>query len=321
MTARSPVPGELAGRPFTVREARRVGMTTARLRHRSLEAGITGVRIPPGLEGSLEVRSLAATTIMPGAVISHATAGALWGLPLPFELQRHETIHVTHSSGSQTSAAHRRGVTGHIAALPVGDVTRVQGIRVTSPARTFLDLAGTLALDDLVVLGDAIVCCHDDPFDGLPGIPLTSSSELSRRVQAVERRRGVVAARAALGLVRVGVDSPPETRLRLMIVRAGLPEPVTNVAIPVPAARRVIQPDLAFREQRLSLQYDGSHHAGPRQHARDIERADLTRAAGWEEVRISAADMTALVAVPGLGVVPRAVAKVAAALGARGWSR
>ncbi|WP_188667872.1 hypothetical protein [Tersicoccus solisilvae] len=296
-------------------------MTRARLRHRSLEAGITGVRIPDALGDALDVRCRAATTVMPDAVISHATSAALWGLPLPLGLQRHETIHVTHGSGRRTSSAHRRGVTGHIAVLPAGDITRVGGIRVTNPARTFLDLAGTLALDDLIVLGDAIVCCHDDPFDGLPGVPLTPLSELRRRVQVVGRRRGVVAARAALELVRVGADSPPESRLRLMIVRAGLPEPVPNVVIPVPAARRVIQPDLAFREHRLSLQYDGAHHADPRQHARDIERADLTAAAGWIEVRIGAADMTALVVVPGLGVVPRAVAKVAAALRARGWSR
>ncbi|GGC81324.1 hypothetical protein GCM10011512_05010 [Tersicoccus solisilvae] len=64
------------------------------------------------------------------------------------------------------------------------------------------------------------------------------------------------------------------------------------------------------------MQYDGAHHADPRQHQLDIERADLTAAAGWAEVRISADDLRVLVPHR-TGLVPRAVVKVEEALRAQ----
>ncbi|OMH23679.1 hypothetical protein BKD30_11660 [Tersicoccus phoenicis] len=320
MSARAALPPEFALRPFAVREAIAAGVSADRLRGHHLAAGITGARIPAELGGSVAVRARAAIAAMPTAVVSHTTAAALWGLPLPRRLQEAELLHVTHAATPRTSAVHRRGVVGHLAVLSEADVTVRGGVRVTTPARVFLDLASELTVDQLVAVGDAMVCWHADPRGFEPDDPLVSLVDLQRRVAIVRRRRGVRTARAALERVRVGADSEPETRLRLMLVDAGLPEPELNVWIAVNGRRRVVLPDLAYRQQLLSVQYDGAHHADPRQHALDIERADLTAAAGWTEVRIAAADLSALVVVPGLGIVPRAVAKVAAALGAQGWA-
>ncbi|MEH0109404.1 hypothetical protein V6N00_06745 [Tersicoccus sp. MR15.9] len=304
-----------------MREALVLGVTASRLQDPGLASGITGARLAPELTMCALHRALAATAAMPGSVISHATAAIVWDLPLPRRLQERDAVHVTHAAVmTRTTAARRRGVVGHLAALPATDVTERHGVRVTTPARVFLDLAGCLTPDELTALGDAMVCWHPDPRGFEPAEPLVRLAVLQRRVDEVRHVRGIRTARAALDLVRVGADSEPETRLRLMLVRAGLPEPELNMWIHVGGRRQVVEPDLGYRQQRISVQYDGIHHGNPRQHALDIERADLTAAAGWLEVRVAAADLTSLVVFPALGVVPRAVAKIAAALSARGWS-
>ena len=88
----------------------------------------------------------------------------------------------------------------------------VRGIRTTDPIATFIDCAGWLSLVDLVVLGDALVKKY--------GI---TADELRR---ACERSTDYYAglARSAACYVRDGVDSPMESRLRMLIVLAGLPE-------------------------------------------------------------------------------------------------
>lgn len=104
------------------------------------------------------------------------------------------------------------------------------GLQVTSAERTFLDLAETLSLVDLVILGDSLVKAkRAKPVD------LVSAA-------ADWRGRGARLARTAAALVREGVDSPQETRTRLLIVLAGLPEPTVNVLIRADDGRVVRRP-------------------------------------------------------------------------------
>jgi len=66
--------------------------------------------------------------------------------------------------------------------------------------------------------------------------------------------------RAPLPLLRPGVDSAPESWLRLLIVDGGLPEPEVNQWIVDADGRRVSRPDLQYRAQRIALEYEGEHH-------------------------------------------------------------
>ncbi|XAS67289.1 hypothetical protein V3C33_17915 [Micrococcaceae bacterium Sec5.7] len=124
--------------------------------------------------------------------------------------------------------------------------------------------------------------------------------------------RNIRTAREALGLVRVGADSPPETHLRLAIVRAGLPEPVLNHVVWGSAGAPELWPDAAYPEYSVSLQYDGAHHGEPGQHLRDIRRAGTTDRLGWLEVRLCKDDLK--------GERPAVVHKVRRALQSRGWA-
>ncbi|MFC7849542.1 hypothetical protein ACFUTU_13815 [Arthrobacter sp. NPDC057388] len=90
-------------------------------------------------------------------------------------------------------------------------------------ARTWVDLGSVLPIDDLVVAGDAIVSEHARLF-GPPRVAMVPLARLREFVDGANGIHGVRKARLALDLVRVGVDSPPESKLRLLLDDAGLPE-------------------------------------------------------------------------------------------------
>ena len=98
--------------------------------------------------------------------------------------------------------------------------------------------------------------------------------------------RGIRRLRSALELVDGGAESPQETRLRLIIIRGGLPKPETQIRFP----ELRIRVDLGWRQWMVAVEYDGMQHwADGKQRAWDIERIALLEAAGWVVVRVSAA--------------------------------
>ena len=88
-------------------------------------------------------------------------------------------------------------------------------------------------------------------------------------------------ARQATGLVRAGVDSPPETRLRLLIAMAGLPEPTVDHRAYSEHGRLLYRFDLAVEHVKLAIEYDGAHHNQPRQRGPDLLRRGQLGALGW----------------------------------------
>lgn len=309
------LPPALQAGSFTVEQALDLGVTVGRLRGGDLVAPSRSLRrlSTAGPDPLAAARSL--LTLHNHAVVSHQTAALWWQLPLPLRLADDRRVHLSLPvTDSSKPHVRRRGVVAHRSTLPTEDVRRVDSWTVTSPERTFLDLAPCLTEDELVILGDAIVCAHPDRWPSTRRT-LSTPKRLAERC-ARSHARGVRTARAALALVRVGSDSAPETQLRLDLVRAGLPEPELNVVLVAPGGRRPVFPDLAFRKHRASVQYDGAHHADPHQHRLDIERADLTAAAGWIEVRVSADDLRLQVPHRS-GRVSRAVVKVEEALRAQ----
>ncbi len=168
----------------------------------------------------------------------------------------------------------------------------VKGLRVTSMERTWLDLATQLSLDELVVAGDQLVSEHQRNFGRrrLPKVPL---QELSAYIGGKSATAGLARARRALKLLRVGVDSPPETRLRLILQRWGLPEFVPNTPILDETGDPQIWADLGNALFRICIEYEGAHHLTTAQQGRDHERDYTTAQLGWIQVKINKADMRA----------------------------
>ena len=209
-------------------------------------------------------------------------------------------------------AAHlnRPHVIVHRMKLYDDEITLLDGIPLTTPERTWLDLAEMLTVDELVVAGDSCVRVPRLEFEGR-GMPLCSVDDLQRMIDRHRGKRGIRRAREAIKLIRVGSDSPQESLLRLAIVRGGLPEPELYVPIVDEAGTRHHEPGLSYRKYRIGIEYEGEQHGEEGQIVRDIARSERYTALGWTEVRISHRHMH--------NDAKAAVAKVRSALVQAGW--
>ena len=163
----------------------------------------------------------------------------------------------------------------------------IEGVPVTTPARTFLDLCALLDLEDLVAVADFLICAHNRSFEQ-PKEPVIPAPVLRQYVAGMRRMRGLRAARRAMELMRIGVDSPRETRLRLILDRAGLPPFTTNYAI---KGEPPVWPDLACEEYKTSGQYEGEIHKTTQKQLYDRNRDERSAARGWLQVKVYNADM------------------------------
>lgn len=235
-------------------------------------------------------------------VVGGRTAALLWGLcdgtlSPPFEI-----------FGPPRGSRIRRGsVEFHRVDIPREFIVQLAGLRVASPAWAWAEAALRGPVEDAVVMADRALSASR-----MAAGSLVRPEDLAEAVEARGRTPGIGTAREALVLARPGVDSDPETRLRLRLVRAGLPAPVVNPLVADSSGRRRFRPDLAFEEFRVAVQYEGVLvHSDDQRVLKDIRRAEAAEALGWVEVRISRDHMQ--------GNGSAAVEKVAKALRARGW--
>ncbi|CAI3791820.1 hypothetical protein [Pseudarthrobacter sp. MM222] len=304
---RAPLPSHLTTGSFSLRAADKAGVTRTRTQAKDLLTVSRGIRVPVASAASGAAALRAYTDLDDESVLTVGSAARLWAAPLPGRLEEDWRIHISRRRGF--SPPRRVNVVGHLLTLAADEVVELDGVRLTSPARTWLDLATVLDVDELVVAGDALVCEHGLEFP-VPREALCSIEELRAMVARHPGNRGVRKARAAVELIRVGADSPPESRLRLALIRADLPEPELNHVVWSDAGIPVLWPDAAYPQWQIAVQYEGAHHNGEEQYQRDIRRADVAGRFGWLEVRLSRLDLA--------GDHPAAVRKVRAALESRG---
>lgn len=281
----SPLPENLAGRSFTLQQQRDAGVPPDRPWRRDLRVASRGVRVPWGEPQPLHHTCALLTGLTPGSVCCLGTAALLWRCPLPLALQNDLKIHLAKLAGGSRPV--RKGVAGHKLMLRCTDVVKLDGVPVTTPARTWLDLASILGHEDLVVAADHFVCSQSRSF-GPKKDALCSLTDLHDQVLANPGARGIRTARRALELSRVGSDSAPETRLRLAIGRLGLPEPVLGYVVSDHTGWELAWPDIAFPDHKVAVNYDGRHHLQERQRESDIRRDESIAAIGWTSVTVTA---------------------------------
>lgn len=214
-----------------------------------------------------------------GGVLSHVSAAALHGLPL-WGLP---TGRVT-ASLPQAGRGHRRTPSLVVYDAPLdGAVTVVDGIPVTTPARTAVDLARAHRLDPAVCVADRVLA------RGLAG-----TEELRRHVDAAAGFRGVSRARRMLDLATGEAVNPLETRSRLAVLRGGLPPAEVNVDLYDESGGFLARPDFLWRAWRLVGECDGleKYTLGGTDKAsvkaaiaEEKAREERLRAAGWVIIR------------------------------------
>jgi hypothetical protein len=307
---RAILPDHLNNGSFSLRALDKAGVTRTRTAAKDLVTVSRGIRVPvqSGATGSAALRAY--TDLDDTSILTSLSAAHVWGAPLPAMHRGDWRIHLARRRGF--SFPRRVNVVGHVLTFFPDEVLEYDGVRLTSPARTWLDLAGLLTVEELVAVGDYLVCCHRPAFP-MPRAAICSIDDLRDVIGRHRGMRGIRSAREAVELVRVGSDSVPETRMRLALVDAGLPEPVLNHVLFDSRGVPVLWPDAAYPRWGIALQYDGGHHAGTEQHLRDINRQDRTEIHGWLEVRIGKHHLE--------GDRPAVVPRVRRALQSRGWTR
>lgn len=178
------------------------------------------------------------------------------------------------------------------------EVTCVAGIPVTTPVRTAFDLGRFLPRRKAIERLDALM--HACPF------PIQDVLMLAERYRGA---RGVAKLKAVLPLVDGGAASPPETRLRLLYLDAGLPCPTTQIAIADQWGRVVRTVDMGWEDFQVASEYDGGQHQTDRaQYVKDLKVLPKLAHLGWDIMRVIKEDREH-------DVVQRAFR----ALQARGW--
>jgi hypothetical protein len=156
----------------------------------------------------------------------------------------------------------------------------ITGIPATTPARTALDLACRYPVDKAVAAIDALARATD--------LKTVDVEVLAERYRG---RRGIRRARVALSLVDPGAESPRETWLRLLLIRAGFPPPQTQIPVYDGYGVLVAVLDMGWEDLKLAVEYEGDHHrTDRRQFNKDIRRAEAVTELGWIDLRVTAED-------------------------------
>lgn len=216
-----------------------------------------------------------ALVLPPGAAIAGLSAAYLWdagtlppGAPVTVVLPRAARMR-PHARVSVTRSV-----------LSDDDLGVLAGLPVTTALRTAFDLARRPPRAEAVVAVDALL--HHRVVD-LPAL----------REYAANRAGwpGLPLLREVLSLTDPRAESPMETRLRLLLLDAGLPPPAIQHDVHDGTGRFVGRVDLAYPTRRVAIEYEGSPPREPAQARGEASRFQALRAAGWRVVRCTADDV------------------------------
>ncbi|MEN4474074.1 hypothetical protein [Mycolicibacterium cosmeticum] len=202
-------------------------------------------------------------------VIAGLTAAAL-----------HRARYVDESQPVELFSPNRRppeGIVTHKGQLVASEVMLCGGLPITTPERTAFDLGRRSTLDDAVAWLDAL--------GNATGFRAADVLGLAREQHV--GARGMRQLMDALDLTDAGAESPRETWLRLLVMRAGYPRPSTQIPVVSADGRRRYYLDMGWEDIKLALEYDGDHHRqDPVQFARDIARSEDLDELHWRRIRV-----------------------------------
>jgi hypothetical protein len=237
----------------------------------------------------LEVRA-ATAELSALCVVSHVSAAVLHGLPtwrLPLD-----RVRVTRHRRSGARRTDRVQV--HTAPVEPEELCLAEGLLVTTPARTIVDVARTVPFEQAVVVADAALQAG-----------LIEKPELERALARAAGWPGIPAARHVVAFADGGSESVGESRSRVAIARAGLPAPVLQWEVRT-ADGAMRATDFAWPQRRTVGEFDGKVKYGrllrPGEAPGDAVfrekcREDAIRDQGLEVVRWTWADLADFAAV------------------------
>jgi hypothetical protein len=179
-----------------------------------------------------------------------------------------------------TNRRKTRGVQVWEERIEPDEITLVDGMRATTPARTAVDLARRHPKGIAIAALDALVQATE-----------LKMADVELLVDRYRGRHGMKSARGALELVDGGAQSPKETWLRLLLISAGFPRPQTQIAVHNEWGWAEAYLDVGWEDIKVAVEYDGDQHRSSRyQYLKDIRRLEMLERCGWIVVRVVAED-------------------------------
>ena len=164
--------------------------------------------------------------------------------------------------------------------LEYDEIEVVDDIPVTSPARTALDLGCWYPTMTAVAAIDALARATD-----------VKAADIEVLTQRYPGRRGIARARRAVGFFDAGAESPKESWLRVVLMKAGLPRPQTQIPVRGEFGELIAYLDMGWEDVKVAIEYDGDQHRSDRrQYTWDIRRLEMVECLGWIVIRVVAAD-------------------------------
>jgi hypothetical protein len=230
---------------------------------------LPGVYLPASVEPTLRQRTQAAWLWSRGnGVIAGLAASAMLGARWVDDATAVEVI--------CANTRPPQGVRTRNDSLLEGEVRTLSGIRVTTAERTSFDLARRGSVGVAVARLDALLRATG-----------CTPAEVERLAARHPRVRGLRQLEEVLQLVDAGAESPKETWLRLLLRRAGLPTPNTQIEVLDDNGYPVARLDMGWRDVMVAVEYDGDQHRTDRwQYVKDLRRVEMLERMGWLIVRV-----------------------------------
>ncbi len=212
------------------------------------------------------------------AVVSHVSAAVAHGLPIwALPLTR---VHMTRNRASGARTGPR--IVVHATSVEPDEVVQVGDLRVTTVARTVIDLARTVPFEQAVVIGDAAL--HH---------AATTRSELAQQLSRAAGRPGCPAARRVVEFLDGRAESPGESRSRIGLCAFGFPAPELQPTILDADGTFVARVDFLFPTLGVVGEFDGmvkyrsniQHGSAESTVIAEKIREDALRALGWIVIR------------------------------------
>jgi hypothetical protein len=163
------------------------------------------------------------------------------------------------------------------------EITIIDGVPVTTPARTVLDLGCWYPMTSAVAAIDSLARATE-----------FKTADVELLAQRYPGRRGIARARQAFTLFDAGAQSPKETWLRVVLVNAGLPRPQTQIPVRDETGNAIAYLDMGWEEVKVAVEYDGDQHRSDRyQYHWDVRRSEILHRLGWTVIRVVAGDRPA----------------------------
>ncbi len=272
------LPPEIPAVPFTWSQMKGLGLSRYRLDEMVANGLVRRVLVGVYLRADVQDTPMnrarsAALVVSPFAVVCDRTAAWLLGVDT-FEYRELEILPPLETYVLRGHPrTNRPECAGGERDLQPHDARVIEGVVVTTPLRTALDLGCKLSRRDALAALDAFMRVHG-----------VTREELYAELPRYFRRRGVVQLRQLVPIADPRPESPGESWTRMEIIDAGLPVPQPQFWI-YEHGRPVFRVDLGYPHSRVVVEYDGREfHESPEQQDHDRERRKWLERRGWKVI-------------------------------------